>query len=243
MQPAQQRPQRGHRHLRRPLRHARAGRDHERDDVGRAQPLQTLTARREPRHDERPDEAHVALGGRLADAALGHQVMLEPLQQFLRRRDRPRLRRGNRAQRSQVTQQRLQRVRRFVVRVAGGTAIRRVLLRRPRRQAAGLHARRSHPPAQVRRQGHLLLRSPGRIPLTFQLSGETRRIRLQRTCDQRLQDLDHDTLSSRVIEDSVRRRSGLCRPFHALRGRHQQLPPRGRHNPQVGVMAVMPTSA
>jgi hypothetical protein len=72
--------------------HARAGRDHERGDVRGRQPLTARAVRRQSGLSEWPDEGRAALGGRHADAALGHQVTLEPLQQFLRLRRHRRLR-------------------------------------------------------------------------------------------------------------------------------------------------------
>ena len=182
MQEPQQRPQAGHRHLRRPFRLPRAPGNDERHDVRRAQPAQIeLVALTHATIEKRPHRQHVTLDRVRRQPALDRQVLAVVPKQHLDRADRhTRRRRRNDAEPAQVPQQRRHRPRRDAIRIAGRAPLRQEPLNRLARQPVRTEPLTMQPAAHVRHQLQLEPRRRPPIPQTPQLAREPRRERLQR---------------------------------------------------------------
>ena len=243
VQEAQQRPQRGHHQLRRARRHAADTRPARTPSPRPPSARQAEPAVAPPARPGTAAPFRIATGGPGGQAALGHQIAPIALQQPLRRRRRSR--RPAPAPRpaaagSPAAAPAPSATHRLTSSAPAGQEPLRHLRRQPRR----IQPLSIQPPAQMRHQPQLTAAAFGVYPSRASSASEPRRERpsgpVTRTRDG----------SSHRSPSLSRSRRGECRSAHRimptfppLSGRHQQLPPPGRHNPEVGVMDVMPTSA
>jgi hypothetical protein len=88
----------------------------------------------------------------------------------------------------------------------------------------------------------LLGRRPA-IALKQQILRKSDDVRLQRPNHDRPQHLDHDALLSATDQKSIDQLTGLCRPRQHKPAATQGIQHQHRHNQQIGIMELMPTSA
>jgi len=147
----------------------------------------------------------------------------------------------------QIRQHRSERRRRQVIPIARRPTGSHELLRHLRGQCSRGHPLLGQPPAQLGDDPQLLLHRRSRIAQPRQLGSALLRVWLQRACEADPFHDDHAFSSSDDEEKTLPQPAGIM-PTSKARDPPPHRPARQpgrprRHNPEVGLMAVMPMSA